>query len=53
MSSLSELIQALHTEIWRFEPGVDLMARALYDAEVDALKTFVNGTHQGEPLTAC
>ncbi len=52
MASLGERIRLLHDEICRFEPGVDRMACALYDADMDLLKTFVNSTHKGTPLTA-
>jgi HD-GYP domain-containing protein (c-di-GMP phosphodiesterase class II) len=52
VSSLGERVQALHDEICRFEPAVDRMACALYDAELDLLTTFVNSTHKGTPLTA-
>ena len=52
MASLGERIQSLHDEICRFEPGVERMACALYDADLDLLRTFVNSTHKGKPLTA-
>ena len=52
IASLGERIRSLHDEICRFEPAVDRMACALYDPEMDLLKTFVNSTHKGTPLTA-
>lgn len=48
--SLSERFGALHSHLRRAVPTVDRMAVALYDAEVDQLKTFVNSTIGGEPL---
>jgi len=48
--SLSERFGALHSHLRRAVPTVDRMAVALYDAEMDQLKTFVNSTIGGEPL---
>ena len=48
--SLSERFTALHSHLRRAVPAVDRMAVALYDAEMDQLKTFVNSTVGGEPL---
>ncbi|MBU3664395.1 MAG: HD domain-containing protein [Chthoniobacterales bacterium] len=49
-SSLGERIGALHGQLRRVVPEVDRMACALYDPEMDLLKTFVNSTVGGEPL---
>lgn len=48
--SLSERFGALHSHLRRAVPAVDRMAVALYDPEMDQLKTFVNSTVGGEPL---
>lgn len=48
--SLSERFGALHSYLRRAVPMVDRVAVALYDAEMDQLKTFVNSTIGGEPL---
>ncbi len=48
--SLSERFGALHSHLRRAVPTIDRMAVALYDAEMDQLKTFVNSTIGGEPL---
>jgi HD-GYP domain-containing protein (c-di-GMP phosphodiesterase class II) len=48
--SLSERFGALHSHLRRAVPTVDRMAVALYDPEMDHLKTFVNSTIGGEPL---
>lgn len=52
VASMGQRIETLHGEIRRFEPAVERMACALYDPELDLLKTFVNSTLHGEPLTA-
>ena len=49
---LGERIGALHAHLRRAVPSVDRMACALYDPEMDLLKTFVNSTVGGEPLKA-
>jgi len=49
---LSERLAALHSHLRRAVPSVDRMAVALYDPEMDLLKTFVNSTVGGEPLRA-
>ena len=51
-ASLGERIAALHSQLRRAVPAVDRMACALYDPEMDLLKTFVNSTLNGEPLKA-
>ena len=48
--SLGERIGALHEHLRRVVPTVDRLACALYDPEMDLLKTFVNSTVGGEPL---
>jgi HD-GYP domain-containing protein (c-di-GMP phosphodiesterase class II) len=48
--SLGERIGALHAHLRRVVPMVDRLACALYDPEMDLLKTFVNSTIEGEPL---
>lgn len=50
--SLGERLAALHGHLRRILPQVDRMACALYDPEMDLLKTFVNSTVDGEPLKA-
>lgn len=47
---LGERIGALHRHLRRAVPSVDRLACALYDPEMDLLKTFVNSTAGGEPL---
>ena len=47
---LGERIGALHAHLRRAVPSVDRLACALYDPEMDLLKTFVNSTVGGEPL---
>jgi HD-GYP domain-containing protein (c-di-GMP phosphodiesterase class II) len=49
---LNERLGALHSNLRRVLPSVDRMAVALYDPEMDLLKTFVNSTMNGEPLRA-
>ncbi len=49
---LNERLGALHSHLRRAVPPVDRMAVALYDPEMDLLKTFVNSTVGGEPLAA-
>jgi HD-GYP domain-containing protein (c-di-GMP phosphodiesterase class II) len=48
--SLSERLGALHVHLRRVAPAIDRMACALYDPEMDLLKTFVNSMVAGEPL---
>lgn len=50
--SLGDRIAALHGQLRLILPQVDRMACALYDPEMDLLKTFVNSTMDGEPLKA-
>lgn len=48
--SLGERFGALHSHLRRAVPAVDRLAVALYDPQMDDLKTFVNSTIGGEPL---
>ena len=50
--SLGERMSALHAHLRRAVPAVDRLFCALYDPEVDLLKTFVSSTIGGEPLKA-
>jgi len=47
---LNERLGTLHSHLRRAVPAVDRLAVALYDPEMDLLKTFVNSTIGGEPL---
>ena len=49
-AGLGERIAALHAHLRRVVPTVDRLACALYDPEMDLLKTFVNSTVGGQPL---
>jgi HD-GYP domain-containing protein (c-di-GMP phosphodiesterase class II) len=49
-AGLGERLATLHAHLRRAVPAVDRMACALYDPEMDLLKTFVNSTVGGEPL---
>ena len=50
--SLGDRIFAVHEHVRHSVPQVDRMACALYDPDMDLLKTFVNSTVGGEPLKA-
>ena len=50
--SLGERMSALHAHLRRAVPAVDRLFCALYDPEMDLLKTFVSSTIGGEPLKA-
>jgi HD-GYP domain-containing protein (c-di-GMP phosphodiesterase class II) len=50
--SLGERMSALHAHLRRAVPAVDRLFCALYDPEMDLLKTFVSSTLGGEPLKA-
>ncbi|MCX7100493.1 MAG: HD domain-containing protein, partial [Methylobacter sp.] len=50
--SLNERIGYLHERILTTLPTVHRIACAIYDAEQDQLKTFLNSTHQGHAITA-
>ena len=48
--SLGERFGVLHSHLRRAVPAVDRLAVALYDPQMDHLKTFVHSTIGGEPL---
>ena len=47
---LSERLHQMHEHLLLNLPAVDRIACALYDADTDQLRTFINSTRQGEPL---
>lgn len=49
--SLSDRLRDLHQHLLDTMPAIDRIACALYDAGEDTLKTFVNSTRHGHPLT--
>ncbi len=49
--SLTERLSGLHDHLLESVPGVDRIACALYDADRDRLKTFINSTRAGEPIS--
>ena len=50
--NLTERLQGLHDHLLEIAPDVERIACALYDAEDDLLKTFINSTRNGEVLKA-
>lgn len=52
LASVSEKLRGLHQRIRTRHPSVDRVAFALFDAEMKVLKTFINSTENGQPLTA-
>jgi len=50
--SIGERVRALHQEVMRAVPEVDRVACALYDAQTDSLRTFVDSTQHGVRLHA-
>jgi len=50
--SLAERIGALHGQLRKVVPKVHRMACAVYDPKMDLLKTFVNSTMEGSPLSS-
>lgn len=50
--TLSTRLQGLHDRLLEIEPGIQRVACALYDAEDDLLKTFINSTRDGRVLRA-
>ncbi|MEN9417899.1 MAG: hypothetical protein RI988_1519 [Pseudomonadota bacterium] len=50
--SIGERVRALHREVMRAVPEVDRVACALYDAQSDTLRTFVDSTQHGARLRA-
>lgn len=49
--SLTERLSALHDHLLQSVPGVDRIACALYDADRDLLKTFINSTRAGQAIS--
>ncbi len=49
--SLTERLSALHDRLLESVPGVDRIACALYDADRDRLKTFINSTRVGQAIS--
>lgn len=47
---LGERLYQMHDHLLLNLPEVDRIACALYDADTDRLRTFINSTRQGEPL---
>jgi HD-GYP domain-containing protein (c-di-GMP phosphodiesterase class II) len=50
--TLGDRIESLHRQVRLFAPEIDRMAVALYDAQSDMLKTFINSTPAGRSLTS-
>ena len=50
-STLTTRVRNLHDRLMESVPCVDRIACALYDAKDDLLKTFINCTRSGEPIT--
>ncbi len=51
-STLNQRLGQLHKRLLEAVPAVDRIACALYDAQEDMLRTFVNSTHSGHALSA-
>jgi HD-GYP domain-containing protein (c-di-GMP phosphodiesterase class II) len=51
-TTLGERLGVLHKQLIDTVPCVDRIACAIYDARDDLLKTFINSTRSGEPITA-
>ena len=49
--SLTERLSVLHDRLLESVPGVDRIACALYDADRDRLKTFINSTRVGQAIS--
>jgi HD-GYP domain-containing protein (c-di-GMP phosphodiesterase class II) len=49
--TLTERLSALHDHLLQSVPGVDRIACALYDADRDRLKTFINSTRAGQSIS--
>lgn len=49
--SLTERLSGLHDHLLQSVPGVDRIACALYDADRDRLKTFINSTRVGQAIS--
>ena len=50
-SSLNARLRQLHDRLLESTPDVDRIACALYHEDEDILRTFINSTRRGEPLT--
>lgn len=50
--TLTERLQGLHDQLLEVAPDVERVACALYAADEDLLKTFINSTRNGEVLKA-
>lgn len=51
-ATLGERLQGLHRQLIDTVPCIDRIACAVYDQRDDLLKTFINSTRTGEPITA-
>jgi HD-GYP domain-containing protein (c-di-GMP phosphodiesterase class II) len=51
-ATLGERLQGLHKQLIDTVPCIDRIACAIYDQREDLLKTFINSTRSGEPITA-
>ena len=49
--TLGQRLQALHSRLLETVPAVDRIACALYDEDDDTLRTFINSTRSGKPIT--
>lgn len=49
--TLNERLSHLHDRMLESVPVVDRIGCAIYDAKEDRLKTFVNSTRQGVPIS--
>ena len=49
--ALGQRLKDLHTHLLERFPQIDRIACALYDAGDDLLKTFVDSTRSGEPIS--
>lgn len=52
VDSITDRLEQLHARILDTIAGVARIACALYDAETDLLKTFINSTHQGHAIVS-
>jgi len=50
-ASLTERLEQLHDAVLERVPSIERIACALYDAQTDVLKTFVNSTRSGHAIT--
>lgn len=49
--NLTQRLSELHNQLLETLPEIDRIACALYDAELDKLKTFINSTRTGNAIT--